>query len=202
MRNDRLLVAAAPFRTAQPATMQTVSTSGPDAAPLDALTDRVIEEQAQRVLDLQEVVRCEVAVLDGQLKRLTSAFEEDVRRQFYRPVMSDLRRNAGNWHMRMGQVQSTTIRTNDRMLARVSPAQTAVLDRAVNPVLLQEGLQVAQGLASEAQSLAQAGSLQAAGNAFVPGSGAWLAQAGMVPQAWCAPGRTRRAHRTSHGFGR
>ena len=54
--------------------------------------------------------------------------------------------------VRMGQIQTTTIRTNDRMLARVSPGQMAVLDRPVRPVLLQEGLQVAYGLAQEAHT--------------------------------------------------
>lgn len=183
MRNDRLRVATSASRSAASSPMRTVSTGGPDLASLDALTDRVIEEQAQRVLDLQEVMRGEVAALDGQLKRLATAFEEDIRRQFYRPALNDLRRNADKWDMRMGQVQTTTIRTNDRMLARVSPAQTAVLDRAVRPVLLQEGLQVAQGLASEAQTLAQAGSLQVAGNAVAPGAAGLLTQAGMVPKA-------------------
>ncbi len=56
-----------------------------------------------------------------------------------------------------------------------------VLDRPVRPVLLQEGLQVAHGLAQEAQSLAQYGSLQAAGNAVAPGSSALLAQTGLAP---------------------
>ena len=181
MRNDRLLVAAAASRGAPAAHLQNVSTGRLDAVSFGTLADRVIEEQAERVLDLQEVVRGEVAALDGQLKRLTTAFEDDLRRQFYRPVLNDLRRNSGSWNVRMGQVQTTTIRTNDRLPARVSPGQTAVLDRSVHPVLLQEGLQVAYGVAQEAQVLGQAGSLQAVGNAVAPGSAALLAQTGLVP---------------------
>ena len=119
--------------------------------------------------------------MDGQLKRLTTAFEDDLRRQFYKPALEDLRRHSSAWKVRMGQIQTTTIRANDRMPARVSPGQTAVLDRPVRPVLLQEGLQVAYGLTQEAQSLAQAASLQAASNSVAPGSSLWLAQAGLVP---------------------
>jgi hypothetical protein len=101
MRNDRLLVATSASRSAPSPHMYAGSTGRSDLTSLDALTDRVIEEQAQRVLDLQEVMRGEVAALDGQLKRLATAFEEDIRRQFYRPVLNDLRRNADKWDMRM-----------------------------------------------------------------------------------------------------
>ena len=181
MRNDRLLLAFKSLNHPPSAPLPMWSGDVLDAASFGALADHVIEEQATHVLDLHEVVRSEVAALDGQLKRLTVAFEEDVRRQFYKPVLGDLRRNSSAWKVQMGQVQTTTIRTHDRMPARVSPGQTAVLDRPVRRVLLQEGLQVAHGLAQEAQSLAQYGSLQAAGNAVAPGSSALLAQTGLAP---------------------
>ena len=181
MRNDRLLLTFKSLNRVPSAPLPMLSGEVLDAASFGALADHVIEEQATHVLDLHEVVRSEVAVLDGQLKRLTVAFEEDMRRQFYKPVLGDLRRNSSAWKVQMGQVQTTTIRTRDRMPARVSPGQTAVLDRPVRPVLLQEGLQVVHGLAQEAQSLAQYGSLQAVGNAVVPGSSALLAQTGLAP---------------------
>jgi hypothetical protein len=181
MRNDRLVLAFTSSHRPPSARFQTAAGDVLDAASLGSLADRVIEEQTARVLDLREVTRAEVAALDGQLNRLTTAFEEDLRRQFYQPVLEDVRRNSGIRKLRMGQVQTTTIRTNDRTLARVSPGQVAVLDRPVRPVLAQEGLQVAHGLVQEAQSLAQYGSLQAAGNLAVPGGSSLLAQAGLVP---------------------
>jgi hypothetical protein len=180
MRNDRLLLAFTSSHRPPSAHFQTASGDVMDAASFGSLADRVIEEQAARVLDLREVTRSEVAALDGQLKRLTTAFEQDLRRQFYEPVMEDVRRNTSARRLQMGQVQTTTIRTNDRTLARVSPGQVAVLDRPVRPVLAQEGLQVAHGLVQEAQSLAQYGSLQAAGNLAVPGGSSVLAQAGLM----------------------
>ena len=48
-------------------------------------------------------------------------------------------------------------------------------------MLLQEGLQVAYGLAQEAQSLSQSASLQAASGAVAPGSSPWLAETGLAP---------------------
>jgi hypothetical protein len=181
MRNDRLLLVVSASNRPPTPGLPTASGNLWDAVSFGVLADRVIEEQAARVLDLHEVARAEVAALDGQLKRLTTAFEEDLRRQFYKPVLEDVRRDSRASKVRMGQIQTTTIRTNDRLLARVSPGQTVVLDRPVRPVLLQEGLQVAQGLAQEAQSLAQSGRLQAASNMVAPANSAVLAQAGLTP---------------------
>ena len=181
MRNDRLLLTVASTGPSLPPRIRTVSGDLLDAAAFATLADRVIEEQAARAVDLRQFVRAEVAALDGQLKRLTTAFDEDLRRQFYRPALQELRRKSGAVKAQMGQIQTTTIRTNDRTLARVSPSQVAVLERPVRPVLLQEGLQVAHGLALEAQSLAQYGSLQAAGNMMAPGSAALLGQTGLTP---------------------
>ena len=181
MRNDRLLLVLSASNRPPTPGLPTASGNRLDAVSFGVLADRVIEEQAVRVLDLHEVARAEVAALDGQLKRLTTAFEEDLRRQFYKPVLEDVRRDSRASKVRMGQIQTTTIRTNDRLLARVSPGQTVVLDRPVRPVLLQEGLQVAQGLAQEAQSLAQSGRLQAASNMVAPANSAVLAQAGLTP---------------------
>ncbi|MCU0980262.1 MAG: hypothetical protein MUF25_14000, partial [Pirellulaceae bacterium] len=181
MRNDRLLLTFTSSHRPPSARFQMASGDVLDAASFGSLADRVIEEQTARVLDLREVTRAEAAALDGQLKRLTTAFEEDLRRQFYQPIMEDVRRNSSAWKLQMGQVQTTTIRTNDRTLARVSPGQVAVLDRPVRPVLAREGLQVAHGLVQEAQSLAQYESLQAAGNLAVPGGASGLAQAGLMP---------------------
>ncbi len=126
-------------------------------------------------------MRSELAALDGQLKRLATAFQDDLRRQFYWPVLKDMRRRSNAGRLRMGQIQTTTIRTNDRTVARVSPGPVAVLERPVRPVLAQEGLQVAHGLVQEAQTVAQYGSMQAAGNALAPGGGALLAQVGVSP---------------------
>ena len=181
MRNDRLLVALTPSNRPPSGSLQTVSGEQMDAASFGRLADHVIEQQAARILDLQELVRSEVATLDSQLKRLTTAFEDDLRRQFCKPILADLRHRSGARNVQMGQVQTTTIRTSDRMLARVSPSQVAVLDRPDRPVLLQEGLQVGYGLAQEAQSVSQSASLHAASGAVLPGGAHWLAKAGLTP---------------------
>ena len=138
MRNDRLVLACAAAQHAGPANVVGRPHDGWDAAAFGTLADHVIEEQAAHVLDLQAVVRAEVAALDGQLKRLTTAFEQDLRSQFYKPALERLRRTSSMWQVHMGQTQTTTIRTKDRMVAHVSPGQTAVLDRPVRPVLLQK----------------------------------------------------------------
>jgi hypothetical protein len=181
MRNDRKVLAIKTACATRSAAFPVLPGEVLDAASFAVLADSVIEEQAARVLDLHEVVRSEVAALDGQLKRLTAAFDDDLRRQFFKPALDDLRRHASARKAQRVQIQTTTIRTHDRMTARVSPGQTAVLDQPVRPVLLQEGLQVAHGLAQEAQVLAQYGSLQVASSAVAPGAAALLAQTGVAP---------------------
>jgi hypothetical protein len=181
MRNDRLLLALSSPAAASHRRIETVSGSLIDNASFAKLADHVIEQQEAHVLDLREVVRAEVAAVDTQLKRLTTAFESDLRSQFYKPVIEDLRRHSSVWKSRMGQIQSTTVLTHDRVRARVSPGQVAVLDRPIRPVLLQEGLQVAHGLAREAQSLSQTAGMIAASDAVLPSGSAILAQACLAP---------------------
>lgn len=181
MRNDRLLLTLTSPEAGSRRRIHTVSGSVIDDASFAKLADHVIEQQEAHVLDLREVVRAEVATVDNQLKRLTTAFESDLRSQFYKPVIEDLRRHSDVWQSRMGQIQSTTVLTHDRVRARVSPGQVAVLDRPVRPVLLQEGLQVAHGLAREAQSLSQTAAVMAASDAALPGGSAILAPSCLTP---------------------
>jgi hypothetical protein len=181
MRNDRLLLTLASPEAESPLGIETASGGVMDSASFAKLADHVIERQEAHVLDLREVVRAEVAAVDGQLKRLTTAFEGDLRSQFYKPVLADLRRDSKVWKSRMGQIQSTTVLTHDRVRARVSPGQVAILDRPVRPILLQEGLQVTHGLAREAQTFSQTAGLMAASDAILPSGSAILAQAALGP---------------------
>jgi hypothetical protein len=156
-----------------------------DASTFQQLADLVINERGKHAADLREVLRAEVATLDGHLKNLSEAFDEDVRRQFYQPAVDDLRRASQSWNVQMGQLQTTTIVTNDRTRARVSPEQVAVLDQPKRQILLQEGLQVAHGLAQETRAVGQAAAAYTASEAFIPGSSALLAASGVAP----APGK-------------
>lgn len=181
MRRDRLVLALGTSGGMVSPPIRTVSGGMIDADSFTRLADTVIEERASAALDLREVLRSEIAALDGQLKRLTMAFEADLKSQFYKPVIEDLRRNSGAWKSRMGQLQSTTILTPDRVRARVSPGQVAVLHRPVRPVLLHEGLQVTHGLVQEAQSLSMTAGMLAASEAAAPGSSLVLSQTGVLP---------------------
>jgi len=181
MRQDRMVLALATASGEAVAAIRTLSGRTLDADSFAQLADSVIEERASAALDLREVLRSEVAALDGQWKRLTMAFEADLKSQFYKPVIEDLRSNSGAWKSRMGQLQSTTILTPDRVRARVSPGQVAMLDRPVRPVLLQEGLQVTQGLVREAHSLSATAGMLAASESAAPGSSALLTQSGLLP---------------------
>ena len=152
-----------------------------DSGTFSQLTDQIINQKQQRALDIQEAIRGESATLDGHLRHLSEAFEEDVRRQFYQPALEDLRQLASQWKVQMGQLQTTTIVTNDRTRARVSPEQVAVLDMAKRKILLQEGLELADGLVKEAGVVGQRIAAISASEILAPGSSALLNSSGLAP---------------------
>jgi hypothetical protein len=156
-----------------------------DRGTFSQLTDQIINQKQQRALDIQEAIRGESATLDGHLRHLSEAFEEDVRRQFYQPALEDLRQLASRWKVQMGQMQTTTIVTNDRTRARVSPEQVAVMDMAKRKILLQEGLELADGLVKEAGVVSQRIAATSASEILAPGTSALLNSSGLAP----APGK-------------
>ncbi|WP_417732865.1 hypothetical protein [Rosistilla oblonga] len=185
MRDHRVLFQASQTRDGSTTTAHPISGEVMSIAAFCQLTDRVIHEREKKYLDLQESLRGEVAMLDGHLRSLAEAFEEDVRRQFYEPVLGDLRGASHGWKVQMGQLQTTTIVTNDRQRARVSPEQVAVLDQPKRAILLQEGLEVANGLAQEARGVGLSIAAQGASETLVPGSSGLLSAAGVTQ----APGK-------------
>jgi hypothetical protein len=152
-----------------------------DRGTFSQLTDQIINQKQHRALDIQEAMRGESATLDGHLRHLSEAFEEDVRRQFYQPALEDLRQLASRWKVQMGQMQTTTIVTNDRTRARVSPEQVAVMDMAKRKILLQEGLELADGLVKEAGVISQRIAATSASEILAPGTSALLDSTGLAP---------------------
>lgn len=138
----------------------------------DLLLDKYLDEREEKIGDLWESVRLYVANVDGQLRQMAMAFEDDIQTQFYKPAFRDIRRASEGWDVSLGQLESTTILTHDRTLARVNPGQNLDLDLPTRRPLLQEGLATAEALAGEAQTgLARYG-LRSAATAANPAAGA------------------------------
>jgi hypothetical protein len=119
-----------------------------------ALVDQFIDEQEALVVDLRDTLRSAVAGVDSQLKQMAIAFEEDIQAQFYKPAFTEIRRAAENWQVSLGQIETTTVITNDRTIAKVSPGQTTQLDLPKRQTLIGETANVVTALTGETRSVA------------------------------------------------
>jgi hypothetical protein len=145
--------------------------------PLEEFTlDRTIDQSESEIVDLDEQLRSAVATVDSHLTQLAVAMEEDFANQFYKRAMRHIRQASEHWNVRMGQVESTSIVTGDRISARVSPGQTVQLDLPDRPILAKELLDSFEVLASETQGVAQRLAARSAANAVGP-AGTLLADA-------------------------
>jgi hypothetical protein len=138
--------------------------------------DRSINQSESEIVDLDEQLRSAVATVDSHLTQLAVAMEEDFANQFYKRAMRHIRQASEHWNVRMGQIESTSIVTGDRISARVSPGQTIQLDLPDRPILAKELLDSLEVLASESQGVAQRLAARSAANAAGP-AGTLLADA-------------------------
>jgi hypothetical protein len=111
--------------------------------------DAAIDETEEKAVELLEAMRSHVANVDNYLKRLSISFEDDVNAQFYNPAMMDVRRASRYWDVNLSQVENTTVLTNNRALAKVSPNATMEFDLPARDILLVEALKGSKALAQE-----------------------------------------------------
>jgi hypothetical protein len=135
-----------------------------------------IDQSESAIVDLDERLRSAVATVDSQLAQLALAMEEDFAAQFYRRAMRHIREASQHWNVRMGQIESTSILTGDRISARVSPGQTVQLDLPNRPILAKEILDGVEVVASETQNVAQRWAVRSAAQGVGP-AGSLLADA-------------------------
>jgi hypothetical protein len=111
--------------------------------------DEAIDETELKAVELLEATRAHVANVDNYLKRLAVALEDDVMAQFYNPAMMDVRRASRYWDVTLSQVENTTVLTNNRSFAKVSPTATMELDLPSREILLTEAVRGGKALATE-----------------------------------------------------
>src|SRR5262249_37563034 len=87
--------------------------------PLDAkkLLDMLIDEIEDKYIDLLEGVRSHTANIDGYVKSIATALDDDFNNQFYYPAFKEIRKSSSYWDVQLGQVETTNILTNNRMFA-------------------------------------------------------------------------------------
>lgn len=113
------------------------------------LLDFLIEEQEYKYIDLLEGVRAQIASMDNHLKRLSIALEDDFKLQFYDPAFVRIRDAAREWEVTLGQVERTSILTNNRAFAKVMPQATMEFDLPKRKIAVAEAFDSAKALVDD-----------------------------------------------------
>ena len=132
------------------------------------LLDQFIDEQEEKSVELMEALRSHSSNVDNYLKRLAIAVEDDVEAQFYQPAFERIRRVSRTWDVTLSQIETTTVLTNNRTLAKVDPAATFEFDLPHRDILLTEALNGSKALATEYGNLLKDGTFLA-GSAMLSG---------------------------------
>ncbi len=119
------------------------------------LLEFLIDEQDEKYIELVEGTRSHIAQIDNYLKRLAIALEDDFKVQFYDPAFVGIRAASREWDVNLGQVERTTILTNNRQFAKVSPQATMEFDLPKRATMIVEGMNDARALVQEYGTLLQ-----------------------------------------------
>lgn len=113
--------------------------------PLDhkKFLDMLVDDVEEKYIELVEGTRAHTANIDNYLKRLTTALEDDFNAQFYHPAFRRVRETSYYWDVQVGQIQTESILTNNRMFAKVSPQATMEFDLPQRDILINEAFQSA-----------------------------------------------------------
>jgi len=117
------------------------------------LLNHLIDEQEEKFIELVEGTRSHIAVMDGYLKRLSIALEDDFKVQFYDPAFVRVRDAARSRQVNLGQVERTTILTNNRAFAKVDPQATMEFDLPKRQIAIKEAFDAAKALVEDTGAL-------------------------------------------------
>jgi hypothetical protein len=110
--------------------------------PLDAkkLLDMLIDDIEDKYIELLEGTRSHTANIDGYVKAIATALDDDFNTQFYYPAFAEIRKSSTYWDVTLGQVETTNILTNNRMFAKVEPQATMEFDLPKRDILINEAM--------------------------------------------------------------
>ena len=120
--------------------------------PLDhkKFLDLLVDETEEKFIELVEGTRAHTAVMDDYIKRLATALEDDFNTQFYEPAFRNVREQTYScWDVQLGQIEHTTVLTNNREFAKVLPQATMEFDLPKRDTVLNEALSAAQAAYSD-----------------------------------------------------
>lgn len=117
------------------------------------LLNFLIDEQEDKFIELVEGTRSHIAVIDQYLKRLSIALEDDFKVQFYDPALVRVREAGRGLPVTLGQIERTTILTNNRDFAKVDPQATMEFDLPKRQIAIKEAFDAAKALVEDTGAL-------------------------------------------------
>jgi hypothetical protein len=125
--------------------------------PLDhkKLLDMLIDEIEDKYIDLLEGTRAHTANIDNYIKQVATALDDDFNTQFYYPAFREVRKASRFWDVTLGQIETTSVLTNNREFAKVEPQATMEFDLPKRDILITEAMRDAKGLIDTYGALVQ-----------------------------------------------
>lgn len=119
--------------------------------PLDEkkLLDMLVDDMEEKLIDLLDGTRAHTANVDNYLKSVATALDDDFNTQFYQPAFKKIRTLGAASQVYLGQIESTTVLTSNRMLGKVSPTATLELDLPHRDILMREAFKGAKAAVQE-----------------------------------------------------
>lgn len=116
-------------------------------APLDhkKLLDMLVDEAEEKYIQLLEGTRAHTAVMDGYIKSLATALDDDFRTQFYDPAFRRVREAAYSCGtVELGQIATETVLANNRDFAVVKPQATMEFNLPQRRIAIVEAMDLAK----------------------------------------------------------
>ncbi|MFN0054897.1 MAG: hypothetical protein ACKV0T_22225 [Planctomycetales bacterium] len=125
--------------------------------PLDhkKFLDMLIDEKEEKYIELLEGTRAHTANIDNYIKRLTTALDDDLNTQFYHPAFREVREAGRTYDVNLSQIETTSILTNNRAFAKVSPQATMEFDLPKRDILINEAFKSTKALYDDYGALLQ-----------------------------------------------
>jgi hypothetical protein len=145
---DAIDIAFDDFQNTQAAYQSARRIADESRRPLDTkkLLDLLIDEIEDQYIELLEGIRSHTANIDGYVKGIATALDDDFNNQFYYPAFKEIRKSSSYWDVELGQVETTNILTNNRMFAKVEPQATMEFDLPKRDILINEAMNGAKAL--------------------------------------------------------
>ncbi|MFO1046252.1 MAG: hypothetical protein U0941_31120 [Planctomycetaceae bacterium] len=113
--------------------------------PLDhkKLLDMLVDDAEDKYIEILEGTRAHTANIDNYLGRIITSLDDDFNTQFNNPTFKHIREAGRYWDVQMGQIETTTVLTNNRTFAKVSPGAQMEFDLPKRDILISEAFESA-----------------------------------------------------------